>query len=61
MARMPGNGLHRHAARDYAGSGDGGDPAHFWMFYMFADVYLLTTKVDILVSISTKPPLPLMT
>ncbi len=32
-----------------------------WMFYMFADVYLLTTKVDILGVCLTKPPLPLMT
>lgn len=31
-----------------------------WMFYMFADVYLLTTKVDILGVYLYKPPLPLM-
>ena len=45
---MPAAVSHRHAARDYAGPGDGVTLRTIWMFYMFADVYLLTTKVDIL-------------
>ncbi len=61
MALMPGNGFVSSRARDYAGPGDGGDPAHHLDVHMFADVYLLTTKVDILGVYLTKPPLPLMT
>ncbi|NYY75069.1 hypothetical protein DMI60_10100 [Escherichia coli] len=39
---------YRHAARDYAGPATVVTLRTIWMFYMFADVYLLTTKVDIL-------------
>ncbi len=48
MAPMPGSGFALSRSRNYAGPGDGGDPAHHLDVLMFADVYLLTTKVDIL-------------